>query len=189
MGKKKKPSKDKPPASSKEAIHVLASDVAHLLINEPSTSTLPRPISTPALARIPSARDLSDDRHQALDAAILRGFQLNVQFNQQPHLAFLLSVIVNNDDRLGHLSQEEAEGLLEREPSLATVLEQAWNDQSYKEVRRLRRLLCSLRFSSLMSPPLYQSYCGVTRRRSCQANINLHPMKVRFRSSPTFCNC
>jgi hypothetical protein len=189
MGKKKKPSKDKPPASSKEAIHVLASDVAHLSINEPSTSTLPRPTSTPALARIPSARDLSDDRHQALDAAILRGFQLNVQFNQQPHLAFLLSVIVNNDDRLGHLSQEEAEGLLEREPSLATVLEQAWNGQSFKEVRRLRRLLCSLRFSSLMSPPLYQSCCGVTRRRYCQANINLHPMKVRFRSSPTFCNC
>ena len=116
MGKKKKPSKDKPPASSKEAIRVLASDVAHLSINEPATSTLPRPTSTPALARIPSARDLSDDRHQALDETILRAFQLNVQFNQQPHLAFLLSVIVNNDDRLGNLSQEEAEGLLEREP-------------------------------------------------------------------------
>src|SRR5882762_2941949 len=104
---------------------------------------------SPAMARIPQARDLDDEGHQALDKTILKIFNLHVKFNQEPDWVSLLLVIVNNDTRLSTLSAEGANELLKRESSLMAVLQKGWIDRSFREVRRLG-----------MSPyPLPSDYC------------------------------
>lgn len=122
-------------SKGKDRAGSLASDIAHFSIND-SLAVL-----SPALPRVPSTRDLSDETHQDLDAAVLKGFKSDVKFNQEPDLASLLVNIVVNDRRLSSIPLEEAEELLEREPALTTMLQKAWSDRSFKEVRRLRTFL------------------------------------------------
>jgi hypothetical protein len=116
-------------ASSKgkqTAIQSSASDISRLLIDRSSTST----------------RDLSDEEHQALDKEVLGSLQAFIQHGWTPNLDTLLFHVVNNDKRLKRLSATETKILLERESSLTPLLQKAWDDCSFKEIRLLGMSPC-----------------------------------------------
>ena len=120
-----------------KAVESLVGDPAHLSIVESS------PPSAMPLSRIRPERDLSDQEHRALDESIFRLFQQFAERKQMPPWDYLLCNIISGDERLRVMKVREAEELLKRESSLAMVLEKAWNDRTFKEVRRLGMLLCS----------------------------------------------
>jgi hypothetical protein len=115
------------------AMQSLADDVSRLSIAS----------TTSALAQIQSARDLSNEDHQALDKDVLKSFGMYIKFKRVPSWDFLLCNIVNNDGRPPRLTIKQAEELVERESSLIAVLQKGWDDHSFKEVRRLGMLPCS----------------------------------------------
>jgi hypothetical protein len=105
---------------------------------------------TNALIRISRERDLfTDDDHKPLDAAIMKAFSSARRHNEQPDLSALLFTITAGDKRLVTLPSDEAEELLTRQSSINAVLQKAWTDGSFKEVRQLGAF-CVLRniFSS-----------------------------------------
>jgi hypothetical protein len=101
----------------------------------PSNVTFPNSASVPP--RVSPERDTStDDDHKALDAKILKGFSAFRRHNEEPELPELLSRI-SMDKRLTTLTTDDAEELLNNEPSIEAVLRDAWQAGSFKEVRRL----------------------------------------------------
>ena len=114
----------------------LTSGVSRLSISEPSTTSAP--------PRIPKEYDLSDSEHEALDEEVLKNFEVLIELGREPNWAFILSNIVNNDDRLKTMSMKEAEELLGRHSFLVPILKDGWSDQSFAEVRRLRMLHFSI---------------------------------------------
>ncbi|KAF5373422.1 hypothetical protein D9615_009451 [Tricholomella constricta] len=97
--------------------------------------------AAPLLARVSNERDrFIDDDHKPLDVEIMESFSLYRDLNKEPHLPGLLSNITVGDKRLVTLSPSEARDLLKREPSINPLLHQAWEEGSFKEVRKLEIL-------------------------------------------------
>ena len=100
--------------------------------------------SAPTLARVSSERDVLID-HGALDAEVDTVFGFYREAKREPKWHGLLSNITLGDKRLRSHTIPEALDLLMRQPLIGAVLEKAWEDCSYKEVRRLGVFLCALR--------------------------------------------
>lgn len=97
--------------------------------------------TTPSLNRVAPERDrFTDEDHKPPDAEIMETFSAFRKINEEPGLPALLSVITNVDERLVSLSPRETGGLLTRQPSITTVLQKAWKEASFKEVRQLEIL-------------------------------------------------
>jgi len=91
-----------------------------------------------ALTRVSPERDLfTDDDHKRLDAKLMKTFSAFRKLNEEPELTALISNTTLGDKRLVTLTEEEAEELLTHEPSIRTVLQNAWKEGSFKEVREL----------------------------------------------------
>jgi hypothetical protein len=117
----------------------ISSDFSQLSIDLHASS---QPTITPELKRISLQRDVFiDDDHKPLDAKIVKRFWPSRKHNEEPDLPLLLSTITGDDKRLGTLTADEAEALLEREPSISKVLRNSWQAGSFKEVRRLGAFL------------------------------------------------
>jgi hypothetical protein len=102
----------------------ISNDFSHLSVGDLHTSSEPSNYS--ALERISLERDLfTDDDHKPLDAKIVNGFSAFRKLNEEPDLSELLSRITM-DKRLTTLTTDEAEELLDREPSIAGILRNGW---------------------------------------------------------------
>jgi hypothetical protein len=112
-----------------------------LSVDDPHVS-----IGNTDLPRVSPERDtLTDDDHKALDTKILEIFSANRKFNEEPKLPALLSIITIGDKRIKTLTPDEAEELLGHEPSIKTVLRNAWRKEVFKEVRQLGALIAIVR--------------------------------------------
>jgi len=115
----------------------LSKDLSRLSVGDLHTSTEAiSPYTIPTLTRVSSERDVSID-HRVLDAMILKAFSAFRKFNEEPDWPTLLSIITLGDKRLVTLTGDEAEELLTRQPSVTVVLQKAWEEASFKEVRQL----------------------------------------------------
>jgi hypothetical protein len=95
------------------------------------------PSTTPVLERISPGRDVfTDDDHRPLDAKIVNAFSAFRKLDEEPDLSELLSRITM-DKRLTTITTDEAEELLDREPSIVRILKNGWQAGSFKEVRQL----------------------------------------------------
>jgi hypothetical protein len=92
----------------------------------------------PTLTRVSRERDLfTDGDHSPLDAELMKAFSAFRRHNEEPDLSTLLSHITLSDKRLVTLPPGDAEELLKRQPSINAILQRAWKDASFKEVRQL----------------------------------------------------
>ena len=132
-----------PLPASVDAYHVVSicfimdlyHDFSHLSVGDLHASS--EPSTTPELERISLERDvLTDEDHRPLDAEIVNAFSAFRKHNEEPDLSELLSRITM-DKRLTWLKKDEAEELLDREPSIARMLRNGWQAASFKEVRQL----------------------------------------------------
>jgi hypothetical protein len=113
----------------------ISNDFSHLSVGDLHAPS--QPSTTPALERISLERDVfTDDDHRPLDAKIVNAFSAFRKHNEEPSLSALLS-LVTMDKRLTMLTTDEAEELLDREPSIARILRNGWQVGSFKEVRQL----------------------------------------------------
>jgi hypothetical protein len=93
---------------------------------------------TPSLTRVSCERDhFTDSDHNLLDAKLMRHFSAFQRFNEVPELPALLSILTLGDKRLVTFAEEEAEELLTKQPSINPVLQKAWKNSSFKEIRQL----------------------------------------------------
>ena len=79
--------------------------------------------------------DVSID-HRVLDEIINTTLGLFRSHGAEPNWPFVLSTIAN-DERLVSLTISGAKEQLERQPSINVVLQKAWEESSFKEVRQL----------------------------------------------------
>ena len=113
----------------------ISNDFSHLSVGDLNASS--EPTTTLALNRISLERDtFTNDDHKLLDEKILIAFNTFRRINEEPHLPLLLSNITT-DRRLTTLTTDEAEELLDREPSIARILRNGWQVGSFKEVRHI----------------------------------------------------
>ena len=117
----------------------LSEDFAHLSVgdlNPPHEAMFWD--TTPSLTRVSHKRDhFTDDDHKPLDAELMEHFSAFRKLDEEPGLLLLLCVITMGDKRLITLSRSEAEELLRRQPSINAILQKAWKEASFKEVRHL----------------------------------------------------
>ena len=105
--------------------------------------------TTPSLTRVARERDrFIDEDHKPLDVEIMETFSTFRRFNEEPGLHALLSYITIGDERLISLSPRKAGELLMHQPSINMVLQKAWKEASFREVRQLGAFFvpCSLFF-------------------------------------------
>ena len=96
-----------------------------------------RTFHTSGANRISLDRDtFTDDDHKLLDEKIMNAFDIFWRYNEEPDLSDLLSRVTMNK-RLKILTHDDAEELLDREPSIAGLLRNGWQAGSFKEVRQL----------------------------------------------------
>ena len=113
----------------------ISNDFSHLSVGDLHASS--EPSTPPALNRISLERDtFTDDDHKLLDEKIENSFSAFRKLNEEPDLCDLLSR-VTMDKRLTTLTTDEAEELLDREPSIARIIRNGWQVGSFKEVRQL----------------------------------------------------
>ncbi|KIM73021.1 hypothetical protein PILCRDRAFT_734751 [Piloderma croceum F 1598] len=116
-------------------MYSISNDFSHLSVGDLHASS--EPSTTAVLARISVKRDdFTDEDHRPLDAKIMSAFSAFRKLNEEPDLSELLSRITT-DKRLTWLKPDEAEELLDREPSIASVLRNGWQAGSFKAVRQL----------------------------------------------------
>jgi len=122
----------------------LSDDFTHLSVGDlnPPHQPIFRD-TTPSLTRVSRERDrFIDDDHKPLDTTVMKLFSAFRKFNEEPDLPALLFITTVGDDRLVTLTEEKAEELLTRQPSINTVLQKAWKEASFKEVRQLGAFMC-----------------------------------------------
>ena len=103
------------------------------------------------LYRVSDSRDRFIDKdHELLDAPIMIIFSTCRRYNEDPDWPGLLVFITAGDERLLPLTPQKAAELLRREPSIGVVLQNAWKEASFKEVRRLSEF--SFATQSLFKP-------------------------------------
>jgi hypothetical protein len=114
----------------------ISNDFSHLSVGDLHASS--EPSTPPALNRISLERDtFADDDHKLLDEEIMESFSAFRTINKEPRLSDLLSRITIDNERLTTLSPNQAEELLDREPSITGLLMHGWQVGSFKEVRQL----------------------------------------------------
>jgi hypothetical protein len=117
----------------------LTEDLSHLSVgdgNTPHEAAFPDTFSQ--LTRVSRERDVFiDDDHKIYDGKIMNTFNLHRKHNEEPDLPALLSITTLGDKRLLNLTPDEADELLTREPSIKMVLQRAWQEGSFREVRQL----------------------------------------------------
>ena len=90
-----------------------------------------------SLTRISCERDqFFDDDHKRLDD------ELKETLGPNASRAALLSVITCGDERLVPLTFQGAAKLLSSQPWISKVLQKAWENKSFKEVRQLSQFFC-----------------------------------------------
>ena len=67
----------------------------------------------------------------------MKTFSAFRRLNEEPELRALLSNITLGDKRLVTLTGAEAQELLTSQPSINLVLQKAWKEASFKELRKL----------------------------------------------------
>ena len=103
----------------------ISNDFSHLSVGDLHASS--EPSTHPALNRISLERDtFADDDHKLLDEEIMESFSAFRTINKEPRLSDLLSRITIDNERLTTLSPNQAEELLEREPSITGLLMHGW---------------------------------------------------------------
>ena len=113
----------------------ISNDFSHLSVGDLHASS--EPSTPPALNRISLERDtFTDDDHKLLDEKIVNAFDLFRRYNEEPPLPLLLSNITM-EKRLTTLTTDEAEELLDQEPTIARIIRNGWQVGSFKEVRQL----------------------------------------------------
>ena len=113
----------------------ISNDFVHLSVDDLHASS--EPSTTAMLERISVEHDsFTDEDHRPLDAKIMSAFSAFRKHNEEPDLSELLSQITI-DKRLTWLKPDEAEELLDREPSIARIIRNGWQVGSFKEVRQL----------------------------------------------------
>ena len=113
----------------------ISNDFSHLSVGD--LHALSESSTYPELEIVSVERDgFTDDDHRPLDAKIISAFSAFRKLNEEPDLSELLSRITI-DKRLKWLKPDEAEELLDREPSIETVLRNGWQAGSFKAVRQL----------------------------------------------------
>jgi hypothetical protein len=114
----------------------ISNDFSHLSVGDLHASS--EPSTPPALNRISLERDtFADDDHKLLDEEIMESFSAFRTINKEPRLSDLLSRVTIDNERLTTLSPNQAEELLDREPSITGLLMHGWQVGSFKEVRQL----------------------------------------------------
>jgi hypothetical protein len=114
----------------------ISNDFSHLSVGDLHASS--EPSTPPALNRISLERDtFTDDDHKLLDERIENSFSAFRKHNEEPDLSDLLSRVTMDNERLTMLTPNQAEELLDREPSIARILKNGWQVGSFKEVRQL----------------------------------------------------
>ncbi len=92
--------------------------------------------TTPFLTRVSREHDrFIDNDHKLLDAKLMKNFSAFRRHNEEPDLPALLSILTLGDKRLVTLTEEEAEELLASQLSINLVLQKAWKEASFKELR------------------------------------------------------
>ena len=121
----------------------ISNDFSHLSVGDLHASS--EPSTPPALNRISLERDtFTDDDHKLLDEKIENSFSAFRKHNEEPDLSDLLSRVTMDNERLTMLTPNQAEVLLDQEPSIAGLLRSGWQAGSFKEVRQLGVLsICS----------------------------------------------
>jgi hypothetical protein len=113
----------------------ISNDFSHLSVDDLHASF--KPSTSPMLERISLERDLfTNDDHRPLNAKIVNKFSAFRKHNEKPDLSELL-LRITMDKRLTTLTTDEAEELLDQEPSIARILRNGWQAGSFKEVRQL----------------------------------------------------
>jgi hypothetical protein len=113
----------------------MSNNFSHLSVGDLHAPS--EPSTTPALERISMEHDVfTNDDHRPLDTKIVNTFSTFRKLNEELDLSKLLSPITM-DKRITWLKIEEAEELLDREPSMARLLRNGWQAGSFKEVRQL----------------------------------------------------
>src|ERR1700676_1615543 len=114
----------------------ISNDFSHLSVGDLHASS--EPSTPPVLNRILLEHDtFADDDHKLLDEEIMESFSAFRTINKEPRLSDLLSRVTIDNERLTMLSPNQAEELLDREPSIAGLLRNGWQAGSFKEVRQL----------------------------------------------------
>jgi hypothetical protein len=114
----------------------ISNDFSHLSVGDLHASS--EPSTPPVLNRISLERDtFTDDDHKLLDEKIENSFSAFRKLNEEPDLSDLLSRVTMDNERLTMLTPNQAEELLDREPSIAGLLRNGWQAGSFKEVRQL----------------------------------------------------
>ena len=113
----------------------LSEGFAYLSVGDQSPlSNVPDPV----LTQVSCDRDLlTDNDHISLDAKVEKTLSAFRRVQEVPDLSLLLSYIAHGDKRLVSLAPDEAEELLASQPSICAVLQKAWKEASFKEVRQL----------------------------------------------------
>ena len=110
----------------------LSKNFADLSVHDQSKNPLDE------LSRVSDEHDrFTDKDHELLDAPIQELFGIYRTSNVNPGWPGLLVFITAGDKRLLPLTPQEAAELLTREPSIGVVLQNAWKEASFKEVRLL----------------------------------------------------
>ena len=114
----------------------ISNDFSHLSVGDLLASS--EPSTPPALNRITlESNTFTDDDHKLLDEKIENSFSAFRKHNEEPDLSDLLSRVTMDNERLTMLTPNQAEELLDREPSIAGLLRNGWQAGSFKEVRQL----------------------------------------------------
>ena len=126
-------------ATNMDPTSSLTEDLSHLSVsdgNAPHEAAFPD--TSPQLTRVSRERDVFiDDDHKIYDAEIMNTFSLYRKHDEEPDLPSLLSITTLGDKRLVTLTPGEANELLTREPSIKMMLQRAWIEGSFREVRQL----------------------------------------------------
>ena len=121
----------------------LSEGFAYLSVGDQSPPNVPV-FQDPVLTQVSCDRDhLIDSDHILLDANLMQVFSPFRTIKQVPDFRPLLSNITLGDKRLVTLAPHEAEELLTSHPSIRAVLQKAWQEGSFKEVRQLGEFLLS----------------------------------------------
>ena len=114
----------------------ISNDFSHLSVGDLHASS--NPTTPPELNRISIERDtFTDADHNLLDEKIVNAFDIFRRYHEEPPLPLLLSNITMDNERLTVLTPNQAEELLDQEPSIAGLLRNGWQAGSFKEVRQL----------------------------------------------------
>jgi len=116
----------------------LTEELSHLSVKDGNAHEAAFLDTSPQLTQVSRERDVFIDYdHKIYDAEIMNTFSLYRKHDEEPDLPALLSHTTLGDKRLVTLTPGEAGELLTREPSIKMVLQRAWIEGSFKEIRQL----------------------------------------------------